>query len=205
MELTRLVVIYLHLIACCVAIGLVFTSDFAMLRKLLIEDPRKRDNIKHLKFLKAAVSWSLVALWLTGIGVVGLDYLSKGAGYFGNPKLQAKIAVVLILTFNGFLLHESVLPAIRKFGSLLRMPLNIRVMAMAVGAVSGVSWLYAAMLGVGRPLAWKYSLFELLVAYPFLVAVAFVTVLAVASWARLRPRTGPFHSTFLFPQSDLAR
>ncbi|HSV61072.1 MAG TPA: hypothetical protein VLJ19_19435, partial [Variovorax sp.] len=46
-------------------------------------------------------------------------------------------------------------------------------------AASGVSWLYAAMLGVGRPLSWKYSLLELMAAYPLLIAGGFMTMLAV--------------------------
>lgn len=35
MELLRLGIIYIHLIACCVAIGLILTSDIAMIKQLL--------------------------------------------------------------------------------------------------------------------------------------------------------------------------
>jgi hypothetical protein len=35
------------------------------------------------------------------------------------------------------------------------------------------------MLGVGRPLAWKYSLSELLMAYPVLIALGFLTMLVL--------------------------
>ncbi len=35
MELVRLSVIYVHLLACCIAIGLVFASDAEMVRNLL--------------------------------------------------------------------------------------------------------------------------------------------------------------------------
>ena len=116
---------------------------------------------------------ALVALWITGIGIVGIDYAGKGMEYFLNPKLQAKIGIVVLLTFNGFLLHSAVLPALKKAGSLLKLSFNLRMLALFSGALSGVSWFYAAMLGVGRPLAWKYSLVELLAAYPVLIVGGF--------------------------------
>lgn len=51
-------------------------------------------------------------LWLTGAAVIGTDYLEKGMSYFANPKLHAKVIIVLLLTFNGMLLHRYVLPAL---------------------------------------------------------------------------------------------
>ena len=57
-------------------------------------------------------------------------------------------------------------------------------MALITGAVSGVSWFYAAMLGIGRPLNFKYSLFEILVAYPVLIAGGFVAMVLLTAWAQ---------------------
>jgi hypothetical protein len=42
------------------------------------------------------------------------------------------------------------------------------------------------MLGVGRPLAWKYSLTELLMAYPVLIILGFTMMVALTQWARKR-------------------
>jgi ABC-type phosphate transport system permease subunit len=47
-----------------------------------------------------------------------------------------------------------------------------------------VSWFYAAMLGVGRPLAWKYSLVELLAAYPVLIVGGFGMMVLLTVWAK---------------------
>ncbi len=204
MEMARLVVIYIHLIACCTAIGLVLTSDIATIRKLFKADPGRSDNIRHLHYLKGVVSWSLMVLWVSGVAIVAMDTSVKGLDYFANPKLQAKIAIVLILTFNGFLLHSTVMPAIERFGSLLKLPLDRRVAALFVGSISGVSWFYAAMLGVGRSLAWKYSLFELVVFYPFLIAGGFAALWALTSWARNKTSFEPFNSSYLFPHTDAA-
>jgi hypothetical protein len=52
------------------------------------------------------------------------------------------------------------------------------------------------MLGVGRPLAWKYSLLQLLAAYPFLVAGGFAMMVVLTARARNREMdsTGRFEN-----------
>ena len=96
------------------------------------------------------------------------------------------MAIVVLLTLNGYLLHKAVLPTLQRAGSLLHLPLGSRMLAVFAGVVSGVSWFYAAMLGIGRPLNWKYSLVEILAAFPVLVAGGFVAMLALAAWAKAR-------------------
>jgi hypothetical protein len=158
------------------------TSDLAMVKRLMNGDAREDPD--HLDYLQKVVSGSLAALWLTGIAIISLDASEKGWEYFLNPKLQAKIAIVLFLTVNGFFLHRSILPLMKKTGSLLDLPLDYRFLAMFSGAVSAVSWFYAALLGIGRPLNWSYSLTELLAAYPLLIAGGFLGTLLLAVWAR---------------------
>ncbi|WP_041474839.1 hypothetical protein [Pseudomonas sp. UW4] len=185
-EYVRLGVVYFHLIACCVAVGLVLTSDIAMVKQLLKGDASGHHDDAHMESLQKTVSLALVALWITGIGIVGIDYAGKGMEYFLNPKLQAKIGIVVLLTFNGFLLHSAVLPALKKAGSLLKLSFSLRMLALFSGALSAVSWFYAAMLGVGRPLAWKYSLVELLAAYPVLIVGGFGMMVLLTAWAKDR-------------------
>jgi hypothetical protein len=189
LELTRLAVLYVHLIACCVAIGMILTSDVAMVRALAKGDAGPGRQDAHLHSLQVTVSRALLALWLTGIAIIALDVWEKGQIYFDNPKLQAKITIVCLLTLNGMLLHRYVLPAMAYAGSLLSMSFNARLLAVFAGAVSGVSWMYAAMLGVGRPLAWKYTLAELMAAYPLLIAAGFVSMTMLTLWSRHHERT----------------
>jgi hypothetical protein len=183
-EFTRMAIVYLHLIACCVAIGLVLTSDIAMVKQLIKGDPNDRLDAQHLTDLQRTVSRALMGLWATGVAIVTLDASIKGWGYFANPKLQSKIAIVMLLTINGFALHKYVLPLMQKAGSLLRLSFSQRLLAIFAGAVSGVSWFYAAMLGVGRPLNFKYSLVEILAAYPVLIAGGFVGMVLLTAWAQ---------------------
>jgi hypothetical protein len=185
-EFTRMAIVYLHLIACCVAIGMVLTSDVAMVKKLLKGDGSDRVDRQHLTDLQTTVSRALLALWVTGVAIVSLDASIKGWGYFANPKLQSKVAIVVLLTLNGVVLHRTVLPLLIKAGSLLRMAFSQRLLAVFAGAVSGVSWFYAALLGVGRPLNWKYSLVEILAAYPVLIAGGFASMVLLTMWAQYK-------------------
>lgn len=90
------------------------------------------------------------------------------------------------MTLNGVLLHRTVMPALEKAGSLLKLSLNQRRLAIFAGTLSAVSWFYAAMLGVGRPLSWKYSLLELLAAYPLLIATGFGMLMPLTGIAKNR-------------------
>jgi hypothetical protein len=195
MELFRLSIVYLHLIACCVAIGLVLTSDIAMVNQLIKGGTAEKQETDHLNSLKKTVSLALVALWITGFAIVWLDVSAKGFTYFANPKMQAKLTIVALLTLNGFVLHSAVMPAMEKAGSLLQMEFNQRMLAIFAGSVSAVSWFYAAMLGVGRPLAWKYSLVQLLAAYPALIVAGFTAMVMLTVWSR--NRTNPDFPQFV--------
>lgn len=186
MEFLRMGTVYGHLIACCVAIGLVLTSDVAMVRELIKGDKAHLQDARHMESLQRSVSWALGVLWVTGLAIIWIDVTEKGLSYLLNPKLQAKVAIVTLLTFNGVLLHRLVLPALQKAGSLLALRFNMRMFALFAGALSGVSWFYAAMLGVGRPLSWKYSLAEILAAYPVLIVGGFAMMVALTCWAKAR-------------------
>ncbi|MNP16397.1 hypothetical protein D3C76_1087880 [compost metagenome] len=115
-----------------------------------------------------------------------MDYSVKGAVYFLNPKLQAKILVVVLLTVNGFILHSAVMPAMTKAGTLLKMEVHARTLAVFSGVVSGVSWFYGAMLGIARPLNWKYSLGEIMFAYPLFICIGFIMMTLLVKWASKR-------------------
>lgn len=177
MEMLRLALLYVHLIACCAALGLILKSDALMARQLWRNPAAMRFQADDLHDLKTLVSRALLVLWATGVTLIWLDVTQNGWIVFSNPKLQAKIVVVLLLSANGWLLHHLVLPACVQGGSLLHLPPVHYRLAIGVGAMSAVSWLYAALLGAGHALSWKYSLLQLLLAYPVLIVAATATLL----------------------------
>jgi hypothetical protein len=198
--------VYIHLIACCVAIGAILISDLGILVRLYQGRIDKR--AANLQYLKRTVSGMLIVLWITGLLLIGYDAVGSGWNYtLSNPKLQAKVIVVALLTMNGILLHYRVLPMMSKASSLLKLAAGPRTWAIWAGALSGVSWLYAAFLGVARPLAWKTPLPDLLLPYPVLIILAFAGMWAFTSWAARKTGTsaeGLFMNSLIAP-SEAAR
>jgi hypothetical protein len=192
-EFFRLATVYGHLIACSVAIGSILLSDLAVVKQLISGDPYRGQDAKHLQHLQKTVSLALLALWLTGGVIIAVDVAAKGMGYFDNPKLQAKIIIVCLLTLNGILLHNSVLPMMKKAKSLLNLSSGQRGFALFTGTFSATSWFYAAMLGVGRPLSWKFPLMTLLSPYAALIAGGFAGMLSLVTWAQYRTKKGAGH------------
>jgi hypothetical protein len=194
MDFFRMGLVFVHLIACCIAVGLVLKSDFALLKGMLGEG-RTSDTVhlRDMKDLQSTVADALIVLWATGIALVTFDAALKGGGwqYFENPKIQTKIVIVSLLTLNGLVLHNLVLPWLEKAGSVLRLSFSKGVLATFAGTVSGVSWLYAAMLGVGRPLSWKFPIDELMAPYPVLIAGGFMFMTALLMWCKYRPFAAP--------------
>jgi hypothetical protein len=149
---------------------------------------RSRSHLQdsqHMESLQKSVSAALAVLWVSGVAIIWLDISASGLSYLLNPKLQAKITIVMLLTFNGMLLHGLVLPALQKAGSLLKLNFSMRMFALFAlfaGALSGVSWFY----GIGRPLSWKYSLTEILAAYPVMIVGGFAAMMLLTQWAMKR-------------------
>jgi hypothetical protein len=188
MDLLRMAIVYPHLIACCVAIGLVLTNDLAMVRQLLTGTGPAHHDENHLSKLHGTIVLALGVLWMTGIAIVWLDVSANGWAYLLNPKLQAKVVIVLLLTLNGIVLQRGVMPALKRAGSLLKLPAGRLQLAVFSGVLSGVSWFYAAMLGIGRPLNWKYSFGQIIIAYPFLIMGGFSAMLALVAFSAYRSR-----------------
>lgn len=170
LELTRLGLVYLHLLAACVAIGLILKSD-AEVTWDLAKHLNGHAHIAGIERLMWIIAGSLAVLWFTGLSIIGLDLFDAGwdLHYLDNPKLQAKVLVAVGLTSNGFLLHSKVLPYLIDAGCLTKLRAGEGAVACLAGSTSLVSWLYAAFLGVGRVLSWKVPLAVLLFPAPILI------------------------------------
>jgi hypothetical protein len=138
------------------------------------------------------VGIALLALWATGLGLIALDTGFDPVAIAAKPKLVTKLIVVTVLTGNGLLLHRFAFPALsgRAFGSTASLSL-----IAALGAISTVSWLYAAFVGSARLIAGMMNLEAFLALYGIgLVTGIAVAVIAVVPLLRARlaaaaPRT----------------
>lgn len=69
----------------------------------------------QMQYLKWTASTALLVLWATGSFFVWQDSATSDLAHtLANPKMQAKIIVVSLLTLNGLVLHYSVFPMLPK-------------------------------------------------------------------------------------------
>jgi hypothetical protein len=191
--LLRQGLLFLHLVAFAIAFAEIVRADWRLLRAARID-------FGALHATAGLVGLMLLLLWATGLGLIALDTGFDPAAIAGKPKLVAKLIAVTVLTGNGVLLHHFAFPQLR---SGARSPSRLTLIA-ALGAISTVTWTYAAFVGSARLIAGAMSLEAFLALYGIgLVTGIAVAVIVVAPLLRTRliaqaPRT-------LTPVDDLAQ
>lgn len=146
-------IVYAHLLAACVSIGILLIQDLALAksRGKALSSAAVKDLIKAADIMFVA----LVVLWISGLTLVLLGYLEDPQRYLMNEKLWAKFAVVAVLTLNGIALNYYSFPRITCARGFLSIPGVEQILVALTGAISSVSWLFACYLGIARP--WNYT------------------------------------------------
>lgn len=171
-------VLFVHVIAFALCVSAVLLEDWRLLASRRINAPRLARTARRLTF-------GLGVLWCSGLGLVALDIAASPGPWAPSAKLVAKLAVVTLLTLNGAALHQWVFPRIA--GMTVRIE-DQPWWAVATGAVSSASWLYAAFLGVARLVAPWLSLAGFVLLYAAAVGTAVAVALYVTGAARRRWR-----------------
>ena len=149
----KTLIVYAHLLAACVAVGVLLMQDLALAktRGRRLSDTAVRELIKAADIMFVA----LVILWISGLSLVLMGYLENPQQYLMNEKLWAKFTVVSVLTINGIALHYFSFPRVISYTGLVGQPAMDQILVALTGAVSSVSWLFACYLGIARP--WNYT------------------------------------------------
>jgi hypothetical protein len=166
LEFVRMFLVLGHLGALMAAAIAVAFGDYALLGQRKIQG-----DLLHRA--STAVAWALVALWVTGLGIIYVDTAFDLAAILAKPKILAKLTVVVVLTVNGVIMHARVLPALMRVYGRAQSGVVARYATVA-GAVSAACWAYGVFLGVAKPLApiLQYSGFMALFAAVVLGAIA---------------------------------
>ncbi|WP_245524315.1 hypothetical protein [Methylobacterium nonmethylotrophicum] len=178
----------LHLIGLCLGLGGATMLDFWILRWMRWGG-LPGEIARMFLFVSKVVTVGIGLLWLSGLGFLAV-YAVESPEKFDNPKLWAKLAVVLALTINGLLIHAVVLPGVlRDIGRpMLDGVSGVRTGIFLVsGAVSGVSWYTAFALGLLRELNGAVPAFLLLALW--LAGVVAASLAAYFYWLHLREWT----------------
>jgi hypothetical protein len=179
------VLVALHILGVCFGLGGATMLDFWILRWLRWGG-LPGEIARIFNYVSKVCTVGLLLLWLSGLGFLAL-YAAESPEKLGNPKLWAKVTVVVVLTLNGLVIHRAVLPGILRdvskpmFQGLTGLRAGI---FLASGAVSGVSWYAAFALGVMRELNGTVA-YGLLVGL-WLAAIVAVTLGGLVLWLVLR-------------------
>lgn len=161
----KLLIVFGHLMAVCLAIGTVLMTDLRLLRRA------RRPNVviaPPTRFESRVIGWSLIVMLATGAVLIGLDW-DRNPGPLDNPKLQAKLLLVALLVLNAWVLHHRVFPWLQRSAAVARWSGGQRwFIAFTVG-LSNSLWLFCAFLGIARP--WNHS-----------IALEAVLLMAVGVW-----------------------
>jgi hypothetical protein len=149
----KTLVIYVHLIAACVAIGILLIQDIALAKTR--GNALSPQGIEELKRAAKIISLSLSGLWISGLILVLMGYVENPATYLTNQKLWAKFTVVIILTFNGFILHRFSFPRVVSHRGISGLGHIEKTLVVLSGSTSTISWLFACYLGIARP--WNHT------------------------------------------------
>lgn len=149
----KTLIVYTHLIAACLAIGILLLQDLAIAKtkgKAL-----SRKATQDLAHAADVMFMALIALWISGLALVIIGYLND-ANYIYNEKLWAKFSVVAVLTLNGILLHYFSFPRVISAKGIVGQGAFEQIAVVLTGAVSSTSWLFACFLGIARP--WNHTM-----------------------------------------------
>ena len=143
------VVVFAHLLAASMALGAIVATDLRLLSKF------SQDKIRIAPpnaFVARIVMVALLLLWTTGGAIVWMS-LQTQPDLLSNPKLLAKISLVVLLTVNAFVLHKVTFPRLARGRRVARWTATDWIVVGVPVAASNSLWMFVAFLGVAR--AWN--------------------------------------------------
>lgn len=177
--MTHLLIVYVHLIATCMAIGVIVMTDMRLLAKLVgyrvvIPPPERFETLM--------ITVAMTTLVFSGAGVVMMG-LADNPNYLSNPKLQAKVLLVALLVVNAFVLHYVSFPRLARARPVASWDLRDHLsVALPVG-LSNSLWMYCAFLGIARPWNSTVSIGDVLAIAVVLFALSSIVVFVALRFA----------------------
>ena len=147
--------------------------DIVIIRFLVI-GKIKEEHAHLVEFISKIVTIGLMILWVSGISYLA-HYAVFDPEKLGNQKVWAKIAIVAVLTINGYFIHHTVLPLVRaQIGQTLFRGLSREECGkmLVFGAISATSWYVPLVLGAMPHFNFVVPATSILSIYAILLSVA---------------------------------
>ncbi len=187
----KTILLLFHVLGVVCGVGGVLMLDIDLVR-LLRGTRITAQNVALTRFVSAFVKAGLVAVWVSGVLIIAIAP-DGPASVLANPKLQAKLVVVVVLTINALFIETLALPLlVRNVGRPLFDGVDQirRSVVLGCGAVSTLSWLFPIALGLARELNGVVPAQIILTDYVLLLAGLAIT-LQVAGRLFYRPALDP--------------
>ncbi len=147
----KLLFLFVHLLGTSLALGAIVATDIRLLGKLADERVRIAPPNPYVVRL---IMLSLLVLVISGAALIALG-LQEDPAYLQNPKLQAKLILVAVLSVNALVLHHITFPGLARGRRVARWKLlDFLRVALPVSVSNGL-WMFCAFLGIARP--WNNS------------------------------------------------
>lgn len=180
MLLLKMVIGVLHLLGLALGLGSAALLDLIVLR-FLVFGKVGATHVEIAEFASKIVAVGLGLLWASGAGFL-VYYWIADPGALLNPKIWAKLAIVVVLTLNGFFIHRFVLATLHaQVGKRLLDGVSHRrrMQLLLVGTASAVSWCVPFLLGALPALNFIVPAGVILLVYASALAIAFGIVVVV--------------------------
>ncbi|HEU4460406.1 MAG TPA: hypothetical protein VFR90_14895 [Methylibium sp.] len=172
----KLIVVFVHLLAVCTALGAIIATDLRLLARLR---ERRLRLAPPNAYVMRLVGVSLAVLWASGALLLWLGHQEDPAYLSGNPKLIGKLMLVAVLTLNAAWLHLHTFRWLARARRVARWRFSETIAVAAPVAVSNSLWLYCAFLGIARPWNGVVPLGRVLEGGAVVFLLSFAAVLAV--------------------------
>ena len=147
----KLLLLFAHLLGTSLALGAIVATDIRLLRKLA--DERVRIAPPN-PFVMRLITLALLVLYASGGAMLALG-LAADPDYLANPKLQAKLLLVAVLSVNALVLHHYTFPGLARGRRVARWKLADFMRVALPVSLSNCLWMYCAFLGIARP--WNHA------------------------------------------------
>ena len=176
-----------HFLGLALGLGTATFLDMMMVR-FMVRGKIRRTHWLMLEFGSKMVTGGLILLWLSGIGFL-VWYGFFEPKNLGNPKIWAKVSIVVVLTINGQYLHGVVLPIFKGQvgrGLFEGVSARDRNMMVAGGVTSVLSWYFPVGIAASPWLNFNVPMQYIAGAYVAMLALGLALAMtAVAVFARM--------------------
>ncbi|WP_372972411.1 hypothetical protein [Marinobacter sp.] len=169
-----------HLVGLAFGVGGALTLDIIAFRYFYL-DRITHEKLVLFNFIARLVTTGLLTLWATGLAFLWI-YWQFEPQLLANPKVWAKLVIVLVLTVNGYFLHHKVFPILeRNLGKPLfyRVTVDEKAMMFTFSSISIISWGFPLVLGIARSLNFTTGMENILAFYFLMLSATCLVMLLV--------------------------